>query len=214
MDVRSAIAVLTANLGGFDKQIDPVPQSVSFDFYRFTDETYKPRFNAMTPRLQARIVKLFGWQMVPGYETYIWVDSSCQLAHPDSVKWFLAQVEGSELTVFKHPNRSTIGEEAAYLRERLAKKCPYITPRYENELLDEQMAEINDPALPLYASTVLIYRPTYNVKNMMREWWYHVSRYHTIDQLSLPYALKKQPVRLNVIPENYLKIPYLRYVRK
>jgi len=208
------VAVITANLGGFDKQIDPVNQSVPFNFYRFTNANFPPRFNAITPRLQARIVKCFGWQMVPEHDYYLWVDSSCQLSHPDSVKWFLEQVQGHDIAVFKHPNRNTIIEEADYLRLRLAKKCPYITPRYENELITEQMAEIKNDNLPLYASTAFIYRTTFDIKRMMKEWWYHISRYHTIDQLSFPHVLDKSWCNIKVIDENYLKIKYLKYVRK
>lgn len=205
------VAVITANLGDFDKEKDPVEQTVPFDFYRFTDENFKWRNRAMTSRLQARIVKTFGWQMVPEHQFYLWVDSSCQLSHPDSVKWFYDQMGMNDVVVFKHPNRNTIGEEEQYLKKRLANHCPYLTPRYENELLDEQMAEINDPNLPLYASTAFMYRNTYDVKKMLKEWWYHISRYHTIDQLSFPHVLKN--LKVGVIPDSYLKTPYLKYVR-
>jgi len=208
------VAVISANLGGFDKQIDPVEQSVPFDFYRFTDENFKWRNRAMTSRLQARIVKCFGWQMVPEHRVYLWVDSSCQLSHKDSVKWFLEQLGENDVAVFKHPNRNTIQEEADYLKKRLRNHCPYITPRYENEFIDEQMAEINKPNLPLYASTAFIYRNTHDVKKMLKEWWYHISRYHTIDQLSFSHCLQQAPLKVKEIPESYLKIPYLKYVRK
>ena len=74
------IAVITANLGNFDPNVDYAEQSLAYDFYKFTDENFPPRFNSMTPRLQARIVKMFGWQMVPPHDLYIWVDSSCILS--------------------------------------------------------------------------------------------------------------------------------------
>ncbi len=205
------IAVVSANLGSFDKPVTHVPQSVGCDFYHFTDVTFPRRYNSMTPRLQARIPKMFSWQMAPGYDYYLWVDSSCALLHEDSVKWFLERLGDAEIAVFKHPNRSTIQEEADYLKLRLNINCPYITPRYENELIDEQLAEV-DPSLPLFASTAFIYKNTPEMRAALKEWWYHTSRFHSIDQLSLPEALRGRSVR--VIAESYLKVPYLTYVRK
>jgi len=206
------IAVITANMGNFDKQVDPVPQSLPFAFFRVTDHDFPLRDRAMTPRLQARIPKMFGWQMFPGYDIYIWVDSSCQLSHPDSVKWFWEQMGyEKDMAVFKHPNRKTVQEEADYIKQRLAKNCPYITPRYKNELIDEQLKEI-DPSAQLYASTAFIYRNIPVVQKALKEWWYHTSRFHIVDQLSMPFALRE--IEKTEIPQSYLKIPYLKYVRK
>ena len=212
------IAVITANLGDFDKRIDYEPQSLPYDFYRFTDENFPPRTNSMTSRLQARIVKMFGWQMVPAHDYYIWVDASCVMSHHDSVKWFIDQCVNVDMAVFKHPHRKTIHQEADYLKARLAKNCRYLTPRYKNELIDEQLAAIDsDKSFSdqnLFASTAFVYRNNSKVQNVMFHWWHHTSRYHSIDQLSLPYVLFKQRCTVRIIPENYLKVPYLKHVRK
>lgn len=212
------IAVITASLGNFDIIHPYCKQSLPYDYYAFTDKNFPPRFNSMTPRLQARIVKMFGWQMVPLHDYYIWVDASCILSDKDSVKWFLEKCQGVDMAVFKHPNRGTIQEEADYLKERLKINDPYITSRYKNELIDEQLAEIkNNKGFSdqnLFASTAFVYRNIPKVQNVMKEWWYHTSRYHSIDQLSLPYVLMTQRCSVRIVPENYLKIPYLKQVRK
>ena len=171
------IAVITANLGDFDPKINGVEQSVPYDFYRFTDENFPPRHKAMTPRLQARIVKMFGWQMVPGYDYYIWVDSSLVLSHRDSVRWFIDQCDGVDMAVFKHPERNTIQQEADFLKERLNRNDPYIVSRYENELIDPQLAEIKaDKSFAdqnLFASSAFVYKNNPKVQNVMFHWWYH-----------------------------------------
>lgn len=211
------VAVITANLGSFEQPVKHPPQSVACDFFHFTDENFLPRFNSMPPRLQARIVKMFGWQLVSGYDYYIWVDSSCTLSGPDSVKLFLEQCQDVDVVAFKHPNRASIQEEADYLRHRLAINCTYVTPRYENELIDEQLAEIQaDKSFTdqnLFASTGMVYRNNDAVKEMMKEWWYHTSRYHLIDQLSLPYVLAKSGLRVKVLPDKYSNSAYITYVR-
>jgi hypothetical protein len=204
-------------LGNFDRQQEHVPQSLACDFYHFNDENYPPRVNAMTPRLQARTVKMFGWQMVPDYDFYIWVDSSCKLSRPDSVKWFLEQCKDVHMAVFKHPHRNTIQQEADYLKQRLNMGCPYITPRYTNEDIDGQLAEIKANRAfadqHLFASTAFIYRNGARTRKVLKEWWYHTSRYHSIDQLSLPYVLFTQSGLTRIIPDNYLKTPWIEYVR-
>lgn len=212
------IAVITANLSNFDPRIDYVKQSLPYDFYRFTDENFPPRICSMTPRLQARIVKIFGWQMVPPHDYYLWVDASCILSHPDSIKWFIDQCQSVDMAVFKHNERHTIQEEADFLKKRLNMNCRYITPRYKNELIDEQLAAIHTNKdfvdQKLFASTALIYKNTPAVRNVMFHWWHHTSRYHSIDQLSLPFVLFEQNCHYNIIDHDYLKIPYLEHVRK
>lgn len=200
------VAYITANTGSFDKQVDPVPQTVPFHRFVFTKHS---RFNSLSPRMEARLIKMFAWQMIPPHDYYLWVDSSCQLSDPESVHWFISKCR-DDIAVFKHPNRATIQEEADYLKYRLSIKCPYITPRYEGEDIDGQLEAV-DPQAPLYASTAFIYRLNDRTKAMFKEWWHHTTRYHAIDQLSFPHAL--QGCLVNVIEESYLKIPYLKYNR-
>jgi hypothetical protein len=216
-------AILTANLGTFEKQVAFVQQCVNYDFYSFTDENFPPRHCSMTPRLQARIPKMFGWQMAPGYDFYIWVDSSHSLQHKNSVKWFQDQLWDADIALFKHPTRATIQEEAEHIKDRLEKKCPYITPRYENELIDEQLKAIfSDRSFAddrLFASTALIYRNTKEIQDMMVQWWYHTSRFHSVDQLALPYVVFKAGVKLKTIEtpatsNSKILCPYLTKTRK
>jgi hypothetical protein len=212
VDVHPEIVVISASLGGFDSRRDHEEQSVDCDFYHFTDENFPPRSKSMTPRLQARIPKMFSWQMVRGYDYYLWVDSSCRLADRNSVKWFIEQLGDADIAVFKHPHRNTVQEEADYLKHRLAIKCPYITPRYAGEDIDGQLGEV-DPQGPLYASTAFIYKDGPEVRAALKEWWYHTSRWHSIDQLSLPQAILYGDAKVKIIPDNYLKCKALEYVR-
>lgn len=202
------LLIYTANLGSFDKPQNNVEQG--YDYWCATDADFPPRYNAMTPRLQARIVKMFGWQMEPGYDAYLWVDSSTRLSKPDSADWFVEQLADKDAAVFRHNRRKTVQEEADYLKHRLDIKCPYVTPRYENEDIDGALSEVN-PQSRLFASTAFIYRNTEYVQLAMKEWWYQTSRYHSIDQLGLPHALRR--TSYNVIDMDYLKCPYLEHTR-
>lgn len=103
------VCCITANTGSFEKPVPFVEQSVPYDFFMFDDANFPPRHNAMTSRLQARIPKMFSYQMAPGYKYYMWVDSSCTLHHEDSIAWFMEKLGDADIALFKHPARNTIG---------------------------------------------------------------------------------------------------------
>lgn len=207
--------ILTANLGNFDIPVDPAKQNTPSEFCRFTDENFPP-IAGLTPRLQYRIPKMFGWQMLPGYDIYIWLDGSFSFTREDSVEWFLEQLGDDDMALFRHPWRKTIKEETDHIEEYLKKGDKYITPRYKNGLHKEQYADImSDPNFKdefLFTSTAFIYRDSEKVRDAMRLWWLHTSRYFTVDQIALPYVTKD--LDINMILENQYKIPYLTMVSK
>ena len=216
------VAILTANLGNFDNPVQPVrpefPQGVSqIVFKRYTDQEFPP-ITGLTPRLQYRIPKLFGWQMHPGFDVYLWLDSSMSLMRPDSLKWFMEKLGDADVAFFNHPWRSTIKQEVDHIEQKLKEGNKYITSRYKNGLHREQYHQIMlDPNFEdnaLYTSTSFIYRDTGKVRNMMELWWLHQSRYFTCDQVALPYVIFRSGVKINVIQEDQFKNPYIQVVSK
>lgn len=217
------LLIYTANLGNFDKTQRNVeqlkPDGVdSIEYWRCTDQDFPSRFNSMTPRLQARIVKMTAWQMKPDFDYYLWVDSSMQLSKEDSADWFMNQLDTADMAVFRHNKRQTVQEEADYLEDRLKlemdmnPKDRYVTMRYENERLQAQMAAVN-PDDELYATTAFIWRNNLKVRDCLALWWLHTSLYHSIDQLSLPKAISDSGLEVNVIDEDYLKCEYMERIR-
>lgn len=215
------IAILSANLGNFDKPIpcakQILPEDWEVSYHTFTDEDFPPIIG-LTPRMQYRIPKMFGWQMFPDYDYYIWLDGSMSLQHPDSVKWFIDKCGGHDMALFRHPWRKTMKEETDHIEEKLKENNRYITPRYKNGLHKEQLAEcladshFEDKAL--YTSTAFVYKNNYRVQEALKFWWYHSSRYFTCDQIVLPYVVFKGGLDINVIQENQFKIPYITLTSK
>lgn len=208
MDVRK-VAILQANLGNFDDCVDPVPQEKpagveKIKFQRFTDENFPP-IAGLTPRLQYRIPKLFGWEMAPGYDVYIWLDGGITFQRADSVGWYLEQLGDKDAVFFRHPWRQTMKQETDHIEEKLKQKHRYILPRYGNGLHKEMYAEaIKDPEFvddKLFCSTVFVYRNTPKVQEFMKQWWYYQSRYYTCDQLAQTYALSKSKLNITEINE-------------
>ena len=81
-----------------------------------------------------------------------------------------------------------------------------------NGLLAKIQANKNFVDDKLFAAGCFIYRNNPRVRKVMREWWYYVSRYHTNDQLSLPYVIWKK-VSFRITDENFLNSRYLKFLR-
>lgn len=221
------VLILTANLGDFDKSIVPVKQNRSaeidfIDFFEFNFGNFPP-ITGLTPRLQYRIPKMFGWQMEKAIlirpDVVIWHDSSMSLQHPDSTKWLVEQLGDADIAVFKHPWRSSIREEVDHIDKKLIEGNKYITSRYKNGLHKEMLKEIYEEDKNyrddwLFASNVFIYKNNPMVIKMMIEWWFYQSRYFTCDQVHLPYVLNKSGLDVNVINENVFKSEYITLTSK
>ncbi|SRR5258705_13446793 len=217
------IAILSANLGSFDTNPkDPVSQwsdkkgTVNIIFHRFTDEDFPPIAD-INPRFQYRIPKLFGWEMFPGHDIYIWLDAGMSLQRPDSVEWFLGQLGEADMAFFRHPWRGTVKQEVEHVEKKLQENNRYITPRYKNGLHKElhklMQADSSFRDEHLFASNVFIYRNNPNVHEMMKHWWYYQSRYFTVDQIALSYAMSlTKNLTVNKIPDNLFKIGYISLV--
>jgi hypothetical protein len=215
MVVLEVIAVLTANLGSFDTPVDPVAQNRMYEFHRFTDEDFPP-IAGLTPRMQYRIPKMFGWQMFPGYDYYVWLDGSVSFVRSDSLDWLEDKLGDNDMAFFDHPWRHTMQEETDHIEEYLAKGDKYLTPRYANGLHKEQLADcLSFPDFVddrLYASTAFIYRDTEKVRNALREWWMHQSRYFTVDQIVLPFVLWKNDIKVSTLGNNPFDSKYIKMV--
>lgn len=214
MDVHKGIAIISANLGGFDKPEEVVKQGLQNDYFLFTDENFPLRNKAMTPRLQAKIPKFFGWQLKPGYDYYLWMDGNLKLTRPDSLEFFFNHCQGHDIVVLKHHRRPNIRQEARYLRKGLREQSNYLVGRYAGEWGPEQIEEIGkdktfvDDLLAI--GGIFMYKNTPAVQAMLKEWWYFTSRYTVFDQLAFAYVLKTSGLKINALPIDYTQCDYVK----
>ena len=201
----SRVALLSANLGGFEKRLWFKQKNIpTADIFMYTDETFPPRYNAMTSRLQARIPKCFGWQMKPGYDIYIWMDAQFGL-RIGGIEYMLGHLGDKDMAVFRHPHHKTIQKEWDVIH----RDEPYIVERYGGELDGGW-----DRTLPVYAGGIFIYRNIPKVQEMLKEWWYHNSRFTLDDQLALSTVIKQFDVQINVIQDHIYNTSYFVPLRK
>lgn len=221
--MNEVVTVLTANLGGFEPERpwpdQTAPPGVEVRMRRITDREFAPRPCAMTPRLQSRIVKCFGWDFVPETDWILWVDASRTLGTPETVAWMLSQrTPATDVVVFRHPERQTVKDEARFIEKRLARGDRYLEPRYAGESVAAQMAALGAELsgvkdLPLYATTVVLYRTHALVRRAWHRWWFHISRYHQVDQLAFPVVCCQFDLTLSVIDDNVFTTPHFPWVR-
>lgn len=210
------VCVHSAIFGNFDVPKEhELQQGVDADRCLLTDDNFPSRAHCMGNRLRARIPKMFGWDIWPGYDYYLWLDGSIRLSQPDSVRWFLDKLSDGDFAVFKHPVRNTIAEEADYLRTKLKAGSHYINSRYGGEDLDGQLRAIeqNDSYADtrLFATGAFMYRPSPAVTKALTDWWVHTSRFHVIDQLAFPYVIRGCSVR--VIDEDIYHASHIQWVK-
>lgn len=207
------IAVISSSLGDFDGLVEHVKQNIEADYFRFTDENFPPR-KVMSPRLQAKIPKMFGWQLAPGYDYYLWIDGNMSLNHENALRYFYDEIQGHDIAVIKHHRRNTVTWEARYTERALNEQSKYTVARYENEFLKEQTEAIKadkdfvDDLMVI--GGVFMYRNNERVQKMFKEWWYNVSRYIVQDQISFPYAMKKAGLKIKALDHDYTKWDYLK----
>lgn len=210
--------VLQANLGNFDKPVGPVEQDITVSFHRFTDNNFPP-IEGFTPRLQYRVCKMFGWQMKPDFDYYIWLDGVLALGRSDSAQWLIDQLGDNDIAFFKHPKRDSIAEEVQHLDDYLNRRKgtkrgqDYLIKRYKNGLHKEALKVISQAPQfvddKLYASTAFIYRNTQDVQDFMTAWGLYQYRYYTCDQVILPFLLWFHRLKVKVLDGTVDKSLYL-----
>lgn len=207
------IAVIQASLGGIDTPTKGVEQSLRHDYFLFDDYTLPPR-KSLTARLQAKIPKCFSYELKPDYQYYLWLDGNISLAQPDTLQYFYDQIQGYDIVTIRHHRRPNIRQEVRYLRKGLREQSIYLISRYEGEMWKEQYEMIQadkefvDDLLVI--GGIFMYRNTPQVQEMLKEWWYNITRYNVQDQISFPYVLKKSGIKIKVLDHDYNTWNYIK----
>jgi hypothetical protein len=212
------IALISCCCGTLDKNIQyqHKEQSIPVDFYYFDDSNFPPRKDALHPRLQGKIPRMFGWDMVPGYDYYIWADALTILVKETAAEWLLSEIKGYDIAFFRHHDRRTsIKEELNFMLRNMKKSkySKYLNDRYQHEPMEAQVHKyLSDPGFvddKLYFTGSFIYKNNRKVREMLSAWFTGNARWSIQDQLSLPYVLFKSECKVKQIDRNALKNEYL-----
>lgn len=137
------------------------------------------------PRMQGKYHKMFP---PVGYDYTIWVDASLQLGNVRRfVDFCLTALGDKDIALFRHPQHSSIFEEAEA-------SLSHHEHKYAGLPVREQVASYFQRGLPndhkLWAGGVIVRRSGVPwVEDVGADWWEECCTWTPQDQLSLPFVL-------------------------
>lgn len=150
--------------------------------------------NDLDPVRQARYVKLHPHQLLPDFDTSIWIDGSILLLRNPLP--LCSEYRHQSFVTFRHPTRTSLDAEADQCM-RLQKTG--------HELVSQQIQHYLERGLPaegnLIESNVLIrqHHQPHNVE-MHKLWWEEILRWSPRDQLAFPWAVQESRFNYATMP--------------
>ena len=153
-----------------------------------TDQTYDARRHA-------KLVKVLGWMLVPGYDYYIWQDSGCEV-HMDPVQLVNTYLgPDKDMALWHHPDRDCAYAEALKVVEygyedvRVAQAC------------ETFLRSVNwPPHAGLFEMSSFIYRNSFKMQQAMLAWWELICKYSSRDQIMFPYVRHTHDIQYSYLP--------------
>lgn len=205
------IAVVTASVGAGL----PIEQSVfeGVDYHAFVDfdsETELPPETMWSyhsvpqwsidkqymDRRHAKVFKILPHLFLPGYDYYIWIDSTHMVGmNPNQI--IDMYLKDSDIALFKHPERDCVYDEGDLIQAVKFDKGYNV---------QSQMNFYQSTSYPknngLYELPCRIQRNTGQIQALMLTWWELICKYSSRDQLSLPFALTLHGITPAIMPGN------------
>jgi hypothetical protein len=195
------IAVITANVGGFDIPKLIPNQTVEYDLVRIDDIELEGdnRHKAKLPKMQShRILK--------DYDIHIWIDSSVQVKNENFVKYMVEQLADNDIAIGKHNLRDCAYSEMYYIIKEIENGNKYLESRYNKSDLLAVNAFLRSNNFPermgLWACGIFARYNNDKVNAIFDKWWESECKYLTIDQPMFSYFA--QQMKINTITWNTL----------
>ena len=145
-------------------------------------------------RRHAKIYKILPQFFLPGYDYYIWIDSTHMVAM-DPHEIVQTYLKDSDIALFKHPERDCVYEEGKLIQE-----IRFDYPELVQSQLDYYESEEYPKNNGLYELPCRVQRNTGQIRDTMLTWWELICKYSSRDQLSLPYAMHMHNVTPTIMP--------------
>jgi hypothetical protein len=213
--VAPSVALVTAIYGDYD-YLQPLPDSHGFsraicvtDNPELTapgwEMVYKP--SGAPPILAGKYPKMKPFDFVTE-DIAVWLDGSF-IVHDRGWRDFCVESLGdSDVVAWAHPEaRDCLYQEAEYCQD---------WEKYREYDIRKQTAHYRADGMPegfgLWACGGLVWRNTQAAKKFGSLWLVHQSRWSVQDQISFPYLVWKQNIKLSTFPAHQFLNPYLTYV--
>ncbi len=220
-----SFAVFTARIGPqSDPLHEPTVRGDGVEYYCATEtpiaasSIWQPlpisASEAQDPVRASRRVKLclhtVVQEVVPCCDAYLWIDAAYEL-HVDP-RIFLPSMIRGDLGVLRHPQRSSIVDEAVAIAGR------HLPPQPPLALLSAQAARYIHEGYPdrrLSTAGLLIRRLDRRTAQFNEAWWQEfTTQGHTRDQMSFDYLAWKHGLSITYFQGQYRDNPYATWHRR
>ena len=201
------IAVVTSSIGT-NELLSPSKWTDKVDYHAFV-EPHKLSVSDMWNRHEyisfsldpkyknrrdAKIYKVCPHLFLPGYEYYIWMDST-HILEADPEELIEKYLKGSDIAVFKHPERDCVYEEG-----NLVRQIGFDHPN----LVEDQLDFYREMGYPyhngLYELPVRVQRNNERTQQLGLMWWEQICMFSSRDQISFPFVCHQLNIKPNIIP--------------
>lgn len=145
-------------------------------------------------RRDAKLYKILPHLVLPGFDYYIWLDST-HVLEVDPEQLIEEYLSKSDIAVFKHPERDCVYEEG-----NLVKNIKYDHPN----LIEDQLDFYRDMNYPvhngLYELPVRIQRNNKRTQQLGLMWWEQICMFSSRDQISFPFVCYQLGINPSIIP--------------
>ena len=215
--IKVLVTTACFSSGLHSKWVDQKSDKYEIIFNRIDDYTESARIKSMSPRLRGKISKMIVWEDHPGYDYYIWADSSFSISDEKAIEILVDECIGVDACFFKHIARTSVKQELDFVLSLMEGGNQYLLDRYDGEKMKEQVEYYfkdhtwNDNYL--FECGIFIYSKSVIENknyNLMKEWFYQNCLWSVQDQLSLPYLIHKFNINYKLLPGNVYENKYFK----
>jgi hypothetical protein len=203
--MKPIVTIYSCSFENYDWTIGPLAQTTNGHFIRFGDSAPRSRslweFKTIpqehvqpSQTLINRHFKLFPRLVAGNCDVAIYVDGNILIKSDlmPLVEEFLNS--RADLALFVHPSGRSLRQEIDFaLKHRIPKQDLLKTEKQREKYANEGILD-----LPISENSILFYRMnTEDLELLGSTWWAELEAYSKRDQISLPYALTKVPLRVH-----------------
>lgn len=202
------VAIITSQTGQKGSIQDPVHGGFPHVKYvAFTDKPLRSQVWECRPtpafstdcvhaaRRHAKLAKMLAWMLVPGYDYYIWHDSTSEV-HVDPVQLIHMYLgSGQHMAAWHHAERDCAYAEAEKVIKAQLDHVSHVQAAVQF-LRMQSYPEHNG----LYEMSAFIYRNTLQVQQALLTWWELTCKYSSRDQILFPYVVHMHKLQIQLLP--------------
>lgn len=195
------VALITANLGSMDLERSVPPQNFPYDRFYFNEKSpgIFPGHTSDT-RMRAKFYKIVPHldPQLEEYDIFIWIDGNIQIKSEFFIQDLVVACSGAySFAISKHPERSTIYEEADFIVNQLNSGSRYLSSRYSVDSIRKEIAYIGPGLEGLFYCGVFARVNLPEVNRMCEAWMLDNLLFSNFDQLNFVSNIHRFGLRIN-----------------